>query len=63
MAEKEGIFFTHDELLALFPRLKSLESVLGKKERAVLIKMEKVLYKCLSISEIETCLRAYREAR
>jgi hypothetical protein len=63
MTEREGVFFTPDELLVLFPRLKSLEAVLGKKERAVLLKMEKVLYKCLSINEIETCLKAYREAR
>jgi hypothetical protein len=63
MAEQEGAFFTPDEMLALFPRLKSFEAALEKKERAVLIKMEKVIYKCFSINEIETCLKAYRETR
>jgi hypothetical protein len=54
--DQKGIFLTLNELLAVFPRLKRLEAVLEKDERAVLIKMEKVLYEQLSISEIEKCL-------
>jgi hypothetical protein len=56
--DQKGVFLTLNELLAVFPRLKRLEAVLEKDERVVLIKMEKVLYEYLSISEIEKCLNA-----
>jgi hypothetical protein len=62
MADQEGAFFAPDELLALFPRLKHDEAVMGKKERAVLVKIEKILYGRFSISELENCLKSYREA-
>ncbi|MDR2048258.1 MAG: hypothetical protein LBP69_02260 [Treponema sp.] len=61
MADQEGAFFTLNELLAVFPRLKHLEAVLKKDERAVLIKMEKVLYGHLSINEIEKRLKSPKE--
>ncbi|MDR2143718.1 MAG: hypothetical protein LBP29_05060 [Treponema sp.] len=61
MADQEGVFFTLDELLAIFPRLKHVEAVLKKDERAVLIRMEKVLYEHLSINEIEKCLKNFKE--
>ncbi|MDR1506930.1 MAG: hypothetical protein LBI67_07475 [Treponema sp.] len=56
---QSGAFFTPGELLAVFPRLKRFEAGMGEKERAVLIKIEKVLYDNLSIREIESGLKAY----
>jgi hypothetical protein len=53
---QKGVFLTLNELIVVFPRLKRLEAVLEKDERTVLIKMEKVLYEHLSISEIKKCL-------
>jgi len=52
-----GFFFTLDDCKALVPRLKREESFLTKAERAILLKMEKVLYRCLSIDEIEELVR------
>jgi hypothetical protein len=60
--DREGVFLTFDELLAVFPRLKGLEAVLEKDERAVLLKLEKVLYECLSIGEIEQRLNDFKKA-
>jgi hypothetical protein len=54
--DQKGVFLSLNELLVVFPRLKRLEAVLEKDERTVLIKMEKVLYEHLSISEMEKCL-------
>ena len=61
MAVQEGAFFSLNELLAVFPRLKHVEAVLKKDELAVLIKMEKVLYAHLPINEIEKCLKNSKE--
>jgi len=52
-----GIFLTMEELAVIFPRLKKNEAKLDFKERQVLGRMEKVLYKNLSIEEIENHLR------
>ncbi|MDR0403486.1 MAG: hypothetical protein LBH35_07870 [Treponema sp.] len=62
MADREGVFFSVDELLAVFPRLKRLEAVLKRDERAVLARMEKALYRNLSISEMETSLKNFENA-
>jgi hypothetical protein len=62
MADQQGAFFTLNELLAVFPRLKRIEAVLEKDERAVLLKIEKVLYERLSIGEIERRLRDFKKA-
>jgi len=52
-----GIFLTMEELAAIFPRLKKNEAKLDFKERQVLGRMERVLYKNLSIEELENRLR------
>jgi hypothetical protein len=52
----DGFFFTVNEVLDIFPRLKIMEAELEERERAVLLKMEKNLYECLSIDEIESRL-------
>ena len=44
---------TMEELLILFPLLKKNEDLLTIKERQLLVKIEKELYKHLSIEEIE----------
>jgi hypothetical protein len=62
MADQGGAFFTLWELLAVFPRLKRAEAVLEKDERAVLLRIEKVLYECLSIGEIEQRLKDFKKA-
>jgi hypothetical protein len=51
--KKAGAFFTTDELLAVFPRLKRQEASLKAKERMVLLKMEKILYEHVSVQELE----------
>lgn len=52
----DGISFTVNEVLDIFPRLKIMEEELEEWERAVLLKMEKNLYECLSVDEIESRL-------
>ncbi|MDR2553444.1 MAG: hypothetical protein LBD31_09820 [Treponema sp.] len=56
MDAREGAFFSFEELLAVFPRLKEREDELSAAERRVLYKMEKILYGQLSIQEIENRL-------
>ena len=53
----KGAFFSVDEMLAVFPRLKRLEGSLSWDEPAVLIRMEKILYECLSVEEMEQGLK------
>ena len=48
-----GFFFNLDDCKIIFPRLKREEPSLSKGERAILLKIEKVLYGRLSIREIE----------
>jgi len=48
-----GVFLTLDDCKVLFPRLKEKEPYLAKDERAILLKLEKVLYGSLSVTEIE----------
>lgn len=49
----EGIFLTLEDCKVLFPRLKEKEPSLTKEERFILAKMEKVLYRNLSVTEFE----------
>lgn len=55
--ETDGAFFSVEEMLALFPRLKHLEGSLFQDEQAVLLRMEKILYKYLSVEEMERRLK------
>ncbi|MCL1814945.1 MAG: hypothetical protein FWG27_03875 [Treponema sp.] len=56
IVQGEGIFFTLEELLVLFPLLKKNEPLLSDKERQMLVKIEKIIYEHLSIAEIESRL-------
>ncbi|MDR2393496.1 MAG: hypothetical protein LBD93_05005 [Treponema sp.] len=51
-----GVFFTFNELKALFPQLKKGENTLLPAEREVLLKIERILYEQLSIQEMEGLL-------
>jgi hypothetical protein len=48
-----GLFLTVEELCSVFSRLKKNEAELDAQERAVLLKIERVLYENLSIQELE----------
>jgi hypothetical protein len=48
-----GIFLPLEDCITVFPRLKKDESLLAPSEREVLLKLEKVLYRYLSIQEVE----------
>jgi len=52
-----GVFLTLDDCKVLFPRLKEKEPSLSGEERAILFKMEKVLYGSLSVREMEELLK------
>ncbi|GHU83747.1 hypothetical protein FACS189468_9130 [Spirochaetia bacterium] len=56
MENNAETFLNLRELLAIFSRLKSLESSLTGAEREVLLKIEKILYGRLSIQEIELAM-------
>jgi hypothetical protein len=60
MDRQEGIFLPLEDCIALFPRLKRAEALLAVPEREALLKIEKVLYNCLSIQEVENLLYAPR---
>ena len=51
-----GVFLTLNDCKALFPRLKGIEHSLSKDERMIMYQMEKVLYRYLSIQEMEELL-------
>jgi hypothetical protein len=51
--EGEGIFLTTEELLSVFPRLKKSEAAMNVSERAVLLRIERLLYRNLSVEELE----------
>ena len=53
---EEGVFLTLNDCKILFPRLKKSESSLSKDERVIILKMEKVLYRNLSVEEMEELL-------
>ena len=53
---EEGIFLTLNDCIALFPGLKRNESVLSNDERTILVKLEKILYRNLSIQDVEKLL-------
>ena len=53
---EEGIFLTLNDCIALFPRLKRNESALSNEERMILVNMEKILYRNLSIQDVERLL-------
>jgi len=53
---EEGIFLSLNDCTALFPGLKRNESSLSNNERLILLRMEKVLYRNLSIQEMEELL-------
>jgi hypothetical protein len=53
MEQPEGAFFSLEELLAIFPRLKQSEEILTVPERSFLRRVEKTLYQHLSIQDIE----------
>ncbi|MDR2071995.1 MAG: hypothetical protein LBP60_00990 [Spirochaetaceae bacterium] len=53
MEQPEGAFFSLEELLAIFPRLKQSEDTLSVPERSFLYRVEKTLYQHLSIQDIE----------
>ena len=50
----EGLFLPLDECKILFSGLKKNEFSLSKEERMILYKMEKVLYRNLTIQEMES---------
>ena len=54
--KEEGVFLTLNDCTVLFPGLKKNESSLSKDERIIMLKMEKVLYRNLSIREMEELL-------
>jgi hypothetical protein len=56
MENSAETFLSLQELLVVFSRFKDLEPSLTGAERAVLLKIEKILYGCLSIQEIELAL-------
>jgi hypothetical protein len=58
MDRQEGIFLPLEDCIALFPRLKRAEALLTAPEREAFLKIEKVLYSCLSIQEVENLLQA-----
>jgi hypothetical protein len=60
MDRQEGVFLPLEDCIALFPRLKRDEALLAAPEREALLKIEKVLYNCLSIQEVENLLRVSR---
>ena len=51
-----GVFLSLNDCAILFPRLKKNEPSLSVDERMLMLKIEKVLYGNLSISEIEELL-------
>ena len=53
---EEGVFLALDECTALFPRLKKNESSLSKDERVIMLRIEKILYRNLSITDMEELL-------
>lgn len=53
---EEGVFLTLEECTVLFPKLKKNESSLSIDERVIMLKIEKVLYRKLSITDIEELL-------
>ena len=53
---KNGLFLDLEECKCLFHRLKKEESSLPDGERLILLRIEKMLYAMLSISEIEELL-------
>ena len=57
-----GYFLTLSDCMVLFPRLKGNESCLTRQERNILLKIEKVLYGCLSVSEMEELLEKEQRA-
>ena len=54
--EHTGVFLALNDCVALYPRLKSNEFFLSDGERMVLIRIEKALYECFSIKEMEELL-------
>lgn len=56
-AHEPSIELTLKEILTIFPRLKADEDKLSEPERDILSKMEGLLYKHLSIDELETLLK------
>ena len=53
---EEGLFLSLEECKILFYGLKKNEFSLSTEERMILYKMEKVLYRNLSIQEMESLL-------
>lgn len=51
-----GVFLTLNDCTTLYPGLKGNESFLPEAERKLLLKIEKVLYGNLSISQMEELL-------
>jgi hypothetical protein len=54
---ENDLFLTIEDVRALFPRLKSMESGLLPRERAVLSKIEGILYEYHSVEELENLLK------
>ena len=54
--KEEGFFLPLNDCKVLFPRLKEHEFSLSTDERMIMHKLEKVLYKNLSIQEMEELL-------
>ncbi|AEJ19542.1 hypothetical protein [Gracilinema caldarium] len=52
-----SIKLTLTDIRVIFPRLKTLEDQLSEPERDILSKMENLLYKHLSIDELEQLMR------
>ena len=53
---EKGVFLSLGEARHLFPLLKKEESSISKEQRAIMLKIEKVLYENLSIREMEELL-------
>ena len=53
---EEGVFLALDDCTVLFPILKRNESSLSKDERMIMLRIEKVLYRNLSITDMEELL-------
>jgi hypothetical protein len=51
-----GVFLSLNDCGALYPRFKENESFLSEDERKVLLRIEKLLYRNLSIGEMEELL-------
>ena len=54
--ENTGVFLTLADCAALYPRFKGNESFLSEGERLALLKLEKALYECFSVREMEELL-------